>query len=125
MTVIVGYAARFDLVDLGADVIRTGAFDGLPHVDAVPLLYMHRSSEQVGQIWRLFQDNEGLFARARISGTRLAKRFADEQSLGLSIGYRVRDFRREPEYRELLTLTLVEISIVERPMQPLCRAIAA
>jgi phage head maturation protease len=46
---------------------------------------------------------------------------------GLSFGYRVRDARTVKKangtYRELIDLDLIEVSIVNHPMQPLARVL--
>ncbi len=42
---------------------------------------------------------------------------------GLSFGYRVRQ-KKQGTYRELTDLDLIEVSIVNHPMQPLARVLA-
>lgn len=106
-----GYAALFDRVDRGGDVIRKGAFAGA-HAP-VPLYWQHDPARRVGTVEVLGEDARGLRVIGR-SSVQVAN------GTGLSFGYRVRvaDHRT---YRELKSLELVEVSLVRSPMQPLAR----
>ena len=108
-----GYAAVFDHLDRGGDVIRRGAFASA--AKDVPLLWEH--GRRVGSVERVEEDGRGL----RVIGT--AAR-AVAEGMGLSIGYRVRAARDMPRGRELLDLELIEVSLVRFPMQALARVIA-
>ncbi|WP_010184816.1 HK97 family phage prohead protease [Sphingomonas sp. PAMC 26605] len=111
-----GYAAIFDAIDRGGDVIRAGAFSGLPA--AVPLLWQHRGAP-VGAIERIASDARGLQVVARVDDPRLAALVRSGAVSGLSIGYRTRAARRGAgRVRELTALELVEVSLVGFPMQP-------
>lgn len=120
-----GYAAVFDRVDRGGDVVRRGAFAkalGRP----VPLLWQHAPDRVIGRIEHLAEDAHGLRVTGRISAATQAGREAGallrEGVLdGLSFGYRVRGQKRLATARELTALELVEISLVTFPMQPLAR----
>ncbi len=111
-----GYAAVFDAVDRGGDVVRRGAFAG---AGAVPLLWQHGGAP-VGRIETLGEDRHGLRVVARVDDPRLAALVAQRAVTGLSFGYRVTAARRGAR-REITALTLVEVSLVASPMQPLAR----
>lgn len=113
MTRFAGYAAVFDRVDKGGDVIRAGAFASAP--GAVPLLWEHGG--RAGVIERMEEDGRGL----RVFGS--AAR-AVGPGMGLSVGYRVKAARDLAQGRELLDLELIEVSLVRFPMQPLARVLA-
>lgn len=107
-----GYAAVFDAVDRGGDVVRRGAFAG---AGAVPLLWQHGGAP-VGAIERIEEDSRGLRVIGRVDDARV--RVAPGS--GLSFGYRVRA-AKQGRVRELTALDLVEVSLVTSPMQPLAR----
>jgi HK97 family phage prohead protease len=123
-----GYAAIFDRVDRGGDVVRRGAFAGVAGADGrrrVPLLWQHRPEAPIGMIERMAEDARGLRVIGRISGRTAAGRDAiaalrARRLDGLSFGYRVRE-ARGTEPRELVALDLLEVSLVSAPMQPLAR----
>ena len=109
-----GYAAVFDRVDRGRDVIRRGAFAGA--LDRpVPLLWQHDRARPIGEVEMLAEDAKGLRVIGRVDdGAQI------ETGAGLSFGYRVRRQKRGTN-RELLALELLEVSVVKVPMQPLAR----
>lgn len=116
MTRFAGYAAVFDAVDRGGDVVRKGAF-GRP--GAVPLLWQHGGTP-VGTIEAIGEDSRGLRVLGRVDAPELARAVAAGAVTGLSFGYRVRD-ARQGRVREITGLDLVEVSLVAQPMQPLAR----
>ena len=111
-----GYAAVFDRVDRGGDVVRGGAF-GAP--GAVPLLWQHGGAP-VGVIETVAEDARGLRVIGRVDEPRLAGLVRAGAVDGLSFGYRVRG-ARTGRVRELTAVELVEVSLVAQPMQPLAR----
>lgn len=111
-----GYAAVFDRVDRGGDVVRAGAF-GAP--GAVPLLWQHGGAS-VGAIEHVEEDARGLRVIGRVDEPRLAEMVRAGGVDGLSFGYRVRGAKLG-RVRELTALDLVEVSLVAQPMQPLAR----
>lgn len=121
-----GYAAVFDRVDQGGDVVRAGAFArSLAGGGSVPLLWQHDPARPIGRIEYLKEDRRGLRVIARLSAGAAAGREAaallkDGAIAGLSFGYRVRA-ARGTEPRELTDVELVEVSLVTRPMQPRAR----
>ena len=122
-----GYAAIFDRVDRGGDIVRKGAFaravkDG---GGRVPLLWQHEAGKPIGRIERLAEDERGLRVIGRLSprstaGREAAALLRDGAVAGLSFGYRVRDSVAGTN-RELTDLDLVEVSLVTFPMQPKAR----
>lgn len=112
-----GYAAVFDHLDRGGDVVRAGAFASL--AGPVPLLWQHGGAP-VGVIEQLAEDRRGLRIIGRVDEPRLAGLVAKGAVRGLSFGYRVRDAGRGA-VRELKAVDLVEVSLVAHPMQPLAR----
>ena len=118
-----GYAAIFDRLDRGGDVVRAGAFERSLALGArsVPLLWQHDPGRPVGRIEYLKEDRRGLRVIARLSGGaagREAAALLKEGALaGLSFGYRVRKAAGAAP-RELIDVDLVEVSLVTLPMQP-------
>jgi len=111
VTRFAGYAALFDRVDRGGDLIRRGAFSGASA--PVPLFWQHNPRQPIGTVEVLGEDARGLRVIGRTDAP-VAK------GTGLSFGYRVRSSDRRT-YRELKSLELVEVSLVRSPMQPLAR----
>jgi uncharacterized protein len=103
-----GYAAVFDAVDRGGDVLRRGAF-GSPR--AVPLLWQHRGVP-IGEA-EVAEDARGLWVTARSER-------AVAPGDGLSVGYRVMA-SRQGAWRVLTRVELIEVSLVAQPMQRLAR----
>lgn len=122
-----GYAAIFDRVDRGGDVVRAGAFGRAVAAgpSAVPLLWQHDAGRPIGRIESIAEDARGLRVIGRLSegsgaGREAAALLRDGAVAGLSFGYRVRD-ATPGAVRELRDLDLVEVSIVTFPMQPKAR----
>ena len=111
-----GYAAVFDRPDRGGDVVRSGAF-GTPR--PVPLLWQHRG-RPVGVIEALSEDTKGLRVIGRIDDPALAAQVRGGAVTGLSFGYRATGVKHR-HYRELTHVALIEVRLVEQPMQPLAR----
>lgn len=118
-----GYAALFDKVDRGGDVVRKGAFARAVAAGpkGVPLLWQHEPGRPIGRIERLAEDARGLRVIGRLSGGTSGREAAallkDGAIGGLSFGYKVRS-KRDGRHRELTDLELVEVSLVTFPMQP-------
>ncbi|HEY0270669.1 MAG TPA: HK97 family phage prohead protease [Sphingomonas sp.] len=120
-----GYAALFDTVDRGGDVIRKGAFARtIASAQGVPLLWQHRPERPIGRIESLSEDARGLRVIGRLTpqaghADEAAALLRDGAVGGLSFGYRVRaKEQRPPHGRTLTDLDLVEVSLVTFPMQP-------
>ena len=122
-----GYAAIFDRVDRGGDVVRAGAFGDVAAA-GVPLLWQHGPASVIGVVESAREDARGLrvigrVSRASAAGREAAAAIAQGVVDGLSFGYRVKA-ARGARPRELLALELVEVSVVTHPMQDLARVVA-
>jgi uncharacterized protein len=113
-----GYAAIFDHPDHGGDIIRKGAFARAAKA-GLPLLWQHDRSKRIGYVERLQEDDRGLRVIAQLDDNAGPVR----AGAGLSFGYKVRA-KKQGTYRELTDLDLIEVSIVNHPMQPLARVLA-
>ncbi|MEM8825761.1 MAG: HK97 family phage prohead protease, partial [Pseudomonadota bacterium] len=118
----------FDVPDRGRDVVRKGAFAS---AGPVPLLWQHGAERPVGRVVDAVEDARGLRVVAELAA---GSRAADEAAAliragalnGLSFGYRTKRARadRARGVRELLSVELVEVSLVTFPMQPLARVVS-
>jgi HK97 family phage prohead protease len=122
-----GYAAVFDRIDRGGDIVRKGAFARAVRAGPgrVPLLWQHDAGKPIGRIEHIAEDGRGLRVIGRLSarsavGREAAALLRDGAVGGLSFGYRVRDSVSGTN-RELTDLDLVEVSLVTFPMQPKAR----
>jgi HK97 family phage prohead protease len=117
-----GYAAVFDRVDRGGDVVRAGAFAGALKrgAGAVPLLWQHQAGRPIGRVEYLREDRRGLRVIGRVADAKAAALLGAGAVSGLSFGYRVREAKGVGP-RELIALELVEVSLVTFPMQPKAR----
>ena len=111
-----GYAAVFDVVERAGDVMRRGAFSG---AGVVPLLWQHRGGA-VGTLTSVFVDARGLRVEGVVADLALARLVRGGAVAGLSVGYRALSVR-QGVWRELLSVDLVEVSLVAVPMQALAR----
>ena len=123
-----GYAAIFNRIDRGGDVIRPGAFGELAPGLELPLLWQHDALQKIGRITHASEDSRGLRVIGELSdgtsaGRRALAMLAGSRLRGLSFGYRVRR-AAGTRPRELLDLDVAEISLVMVPMQPMARIIA-
>lgn len=129
-----GYAALFDQVDRGGDVVKRGAFirsltgaQSRPGEKRIPLLYGHNPLKRIGEIEVLAEDAKGLRVIAALHDWTPAARsvaaMVEAGALtGLSFGYRVQQMEQGPRGTRMLTdLDLIEISLVPTPMQPKAR----
>jgi HK97 family phage prohead protease len=123
-----GYAAIFDRLDNGGDIIARGAFvDSLKRLAGreLPLLWQHGPEQRIGTIELADEDARGLRVIGRVDGQGSTARKAaaylkDGRLDGLSFGYRVVAAEGDKP-RRLDALDLVEVSLVTYPMQPLAR----
>jgi HK97 family phage prohead protease len=119
---IEGYASLFGIPDQSGDVVRAGAFaHTLRSGAALPMLLQHRQGALAGRWTRMAEDGRGLFMRGLIEKPNV-ERLVREGLNGLSIGFRPRLWRPLPGGgRELIEVDLVEVSLVQTPMQARAR----
>ena len=120
-----GYAAIFNRIDKGGDIIRPGAFGALAEGQSLPLLWQHSPAQRIGHIDHAREDRRGLRVMGHVStatraGRTAAAMLSGGEVKGLSFGYRVRQAAGQKP-RELHALDVVEVSLVTFPMQPLAR----
>ncbi|MFN3747364.1 MAG: HK97 family phage prohead protease [Sphingorhabdus sp.] len=118
MTRFAGYAAIFDHPDRGGDIVRKGAFARAAKA-GLPLLWQHDRGRRIGFVERIEEDARGLRVIAQMDPSAPPV----TSGTGLSFGYRVRG-SAHGTYRELTDLDLIEVSVVNHPMQPLARVLA-
>ncbi|WP_422344868.1 HK97 family phage prohead protease [Parasphingorhabdus sp.] len=120
-----GYAAIFNRIDKGGDIIRPGAFGTLAEGQSLPLLWQHSAEHRIGSISYAREDQRGLrvigsLSAATRAGREVSAMLKDGAVKGLSFGYRVRQAAGQKP-RALIDLDVAEISLVTHPMQPLAR----
>ncbi len=120
-----GYAAIFNRIDRGGDIIRPGAFGALAEGLSLPLLWQHRPKNRIGSISYAREDRRGLrvigtLSTASQAGREAAMMLAGNTIKGLSFGYRVKQATGHGP-RIIGDLDVAEISLVTAPMQPLAR----
>jgi HK97 family phage prohead protease len=129
-----GYASRFNVVDLGRDLVLPGAFkDSLGRRGArgIKMLFQHDPAEPIGVWLELREDAAGLYARGRIlpeveRGREVLALMRAGALDGLSIGFRTVEGRTDAKsgVRRLSRVDLWEISVVTFPMLPEARVCA-
>lgn len=131
-----GYGAAFNNVDQGGDKIMPGAFTEtlaqFKMAGRLPaMLYQHGKMGggpvmPVGKWLSMSEDGRGLRVKGKLSNTSAARDLyelmKDGAIGGMSIGYRVKEFGRpgpgDDARRLLKSVSLVEVSLVNDPMNP-------
>jgi HK97 family phage prohead protease len=117
-----GYAAVFNTVDFGNDVIKKGAFKkSLRENKDLPLLWYHDPKQPIGKIIEAAEDENGLRIKARLNlDVQRAKEVYSNMKQkivrGLSIGYDTIKHSWDDMVRILQEVKLWEISPVTFPM---------
>lgn len=120
---ITGLAAVFGTADMGGDIIHKGAFAGV--TGPIPMLASHDQADVVGVWDELVETAQGLMVKGRLLIADVV-RAAEVRALiiagamsGLSIGYVATAKKaRVGGGRDLMKITLHEVSIVAVPMHP-------
>lgn len=124
-----GYAALFDKVDGGGDILRRGAFvHTLSRHRAqgtrIPLLWQHRPDTCIGWVEMAEEDDRGLRVIAALDDPqgKPARLLGEKKLSGISFGYRATNAKPVTladgrKARELKQVELIEVSLVTRPMQ--------
>jgi HK97 family phage prohead protease len=120
-----GYASTYGNVDLGDDIIMEGAFtESLKQDPNVNILWQHKMSEPIGTSVMLFEDNIGLYVKAKLpkDDDLVRGRVMPQMKAGsikeMSIGFIIEDYQIEGEIRKILKVKLFEISLVTKAMNP-------
>jgi HK97 family phage prohead protease len=117
-----GYAAIFDIVDFGNDLIKKGAFKKtLRENKDLPLLWYHDPRQPIGKIVEAEEDGKGLRIKAKLNlDVQQAKEVYSNMKQkivrGLSIGYDSIKWAWDEMTRILQEVKLWEISPVTFPM---------
>lgn len=123
--ILEGYCATFDGPDRAGEIILKGAFAStLPDFKTLGFLCdSHDYSKEIGTIEDAFEDDRGLFVRARFFSTgdaqivrqKLREKLERGSRPGMSIGYRVLDDEVKAGVRQLKSIELLEASVVSVP----------
>lgn len=124
-----GYAAAFNNVDRGKDMILPGAFAKSLRENGLPqLLYQHEMKEVVGALTDAKEDTKGLYVKGDLPKDddfvrgRLYPQLKRRSIKSMSIGYKVApggsERRKSDGVRLLKELELWECSFVTIPMNP-------
>lgn len=117
-----GYASYWGIKDAYGDVVMPGAFQSIPDVLRVPMLWQHDQTEPCGKWLEIREDQTGLFVRGQLNlqteiGQRVYQHLLSQDISGLSIGYTIPAGGIEVigDVRYLKQVELAEISIVSLP----------
>jgi HK97 family phage prohead protease len=121
---ISGYASVFNTEDGYGDVVVNGAFkDAVAEFSAgkkPKLLWQHDVNYPIGVIEEIFEDNYGLFIRARLlleipKAKEVYFLLKNKAIDGFSIGYKIKNnfFKNNKQY--LTDINLLEVSVVTFP----------
>lgn len=122
-----GYASTFGNVDLGNDVVVSGAFSkSLQKDPSVPILWQHRMDEPIGKSSVLYEDQKGLKIGYKLpqDDSFVRDRVMPQIKIGsvkeMSIGYWVDDYDYDSKsgVRYLKDVSLFEVSLVTKAMNP-------
>ncbi len=123
-----GYAAVFDNVDYGGDIIAPGAFaETIAEIEKsgrkLVMLWQHNADQPIGVFDKVVEDSKGLFVQGRLLLE--VEKAAEALALlkggaisGLSIGYGCDVYEMDTEtwVRTLKQVSLWEVSLVTFPM---------
>lgn len=123
---IEGHGSIANNIDLGGDVVKSGAFQRTLAASkgALPILFNHDPAEPIGVWEEMREDGKGLFVKGRlnmeVARAREIHALLKQGAIkGLSIGYSIVKDKVEKGVRHLLELKLYEVSIVVFPMNEL------
>ncbi|MBX9452637.1 MAG: phage major capsid protein [Mesorhizobium sp.] len=123
---VTGIAWPFGTIDSVGDVIEPGAFR---FANALPIVIEHDQQKVVG-VWETFAETDkGLEVKGRLFVEGIGPAREAWQNLrarrwsGLSIGYRLHEAKARPGGRTLTSITVTEISLCRRPVNPSARVV--
>jgi HK97 family phage prohead protease len=126
---IAGYASTFGLpADTDGDVMAKGAFSAsLQKINSggVPLLdgHSHKSTDVLGTVYQAFEDDHGLFIKAKLAKTPAVDEVYEKLKQGhlnkFSVGFFIEDQEVKDMggqvVREIKNADLIEVSVVPIP----------
>lgn len=128
---IEGYASLFDVVDMGDDAVKKGAFKASLErrgQENVRMLFQHNPDQPIGRWLSIEEDHIGLKVRGVINqdvsmGAEVLSLLRSKAVDGLSIGFKTKRASHQKgtngrSVRHLYEVDLWEISIVTFPMLP-------
>lgn len=125
-----GYAAIFDNIDLGNDLIERGAFTKTLQENGhrIKICWQHDTKEPIGKPIELREDSTGLFVKGKVSQTTRGRDalilMRDGVVTEFSIGYDSVKYKFNGPVRHLKEVKLWEISPVTFAMNPSAGIIA-
>ncbi len=123
--VISGYGSVFNNRDQGGDVVLAGAFAESIKGRQPKMLWGHDFFEPpIGRWTEVREDDRGLFVKGQLNmdsqrGREVHSALKMKAVDGLSIGYITKDFEDKDDRRELKSVDLFEVSVVNFPMNEL------
>jgi HK97 family phage prohead protease len=118
---ISGYGAKFNNVDSQNDIIVPGAFTESLTKRKIKMFRDHNSA-QIAGVWEIQrEDQNGLYVEGVLANTPIGDETYELAKMGaldgMSIGYRVRDFKRDNKtgVRTILKTDVYEVSLVAIP----------
>jgi HK97 family phage major capsid protein/HK97 family phage prohead protease len=116
---ITGYASVFNIVDQHNDIIKQGAFSQLNN-QKIKLLWQHKADEPIGVIQEIYEDEYGLYFKAKLlldlPQAKTAYSLIKNKAIsGVSIGFQPIKYHYKNDIRVIENIDLWEISLVTFP----------
>lgn len=121
---IEGYASVFGKLDRNGDIVEQGAFKKVIETfyagKKPKLLWQHDTTEPIGIIDELYEDDHGLFVKAHLlmdlpKAKEVYLLLKNKALDNFSIGYRIRNHFIKNNQKHLTDIELLEVSIVTFP----------
>lgn len=117
--IISGYASVFGVVDQHNDLINNGAFKKIDP-QKVKLLWQHNLEEPIGIVEEIYEDDYGLYFRAKLlldlPQAKTAYKLVKSKAIsGVSIGFKALKYHYKQDTRIIENIDLWEISLVTFP----------
>lgn len=121
-----GYGAYFGNIDSYRDIIEKGAFSRTlkNNMKRIKILWQHDRYEPIGKPIEMFEDDKGLFLKAKICMTDTGKKCYELMKEGiineLSIGFDtvIDEYNKDKDIRYLKEIKLYEVSAVTWAANP-------
>ncbi len=121
---IEGYASVFGKLDRNGDIVEQGAFkkaiEAFSAGKKPKLLWQHDTTEPIGIVDELYEDDHGLFVKAHLlmdlpKAKEIYLLLKNKALDNFSIGYRIRNHFIKNNQKHLTDIELLEVSIVTFP----------